>query len=613
MAVATYTSDLTLITSFDATTSISAYGGGAGGLGVGADYAIENALAVDKQVSAAEKGFLYDNTSNFTIGADDHFFIWLIVGTPGIADTRDNRGIVVGMGDSTSAFVKFHVNGNDTLPLGGLVPYAIRFNNTALTNRRTLVGSPGTTPSWIGGGANITATAKFSNFGADVARQGTGYDVLLGTGADPEANFAGIAADDESTAEGIFQTASGGFKLQGKLRIGSASTACEFLDSNTNIFLVDTLHSLHDFTEILVENASSILTLTNVTFITLGTLNRGRFEMLTSTATLTGSNVGFIDFGETQLNASSTLANSRWVGSDRVFCDGADISGSAIQGFEHEYLVPTQDETSFDNSPTTEGTFVAGTGYAVSDVITLDNGATITVDTLSGSAVATFTVTTQGRRTASGTTLTQESVAPTGGTGFTLTPDVDNLESSAVEWNTATNPSSALANTSFTKGTAPTHAIEFGTTSPLNMTLTNVTLTGYNASDAAKDSALWIRRTSGTVTITISGGTTPSYKTDGATVVISSNKTVTFTGMKDNTEVRVYTAGTTTELAGIETATTGTTDDRSFAAAISGGTNTDIMIHNVNYESIRIEGFSWPTSDQDFPISQRLDRNFSNP
>ncbi|MCK5641924.1 MAG: hypothetical protein KAJ19_14065 [Gammaproteobacteria bacterium] len=432
MVAAAYTSDLTDIFLFESTGGVSAYGGGASGLGASPDYAIEGTNAVDKQVSAAEKGFLYDNVTNFSIGADDHFFIWCIVGVPGLVDTRDNRGIVVNIGDSTSAFVKFHVNGGDTIPKGGHNPYAIRFDNTSLANRRTLVGSPSAAPSQIGVGANITGSAKFSNLGGDAARIGTGYDILNGTGADPEADFAGIASDDESTAEGIFQTADGGFKLQGKLRIGSATTACELLDQNTNIFIIDTLHSLTDFSEILIEHASSIFTLTNVNFIALGTNNPGRLEMLTAAANLAFNNVGFIGWGATVLGSGATMTGCRWVGCDQITAGAATFIDSTFSGYE--------------------GT--ANTSYMI--------------------------------------------------------------------WNDAVDPNGELDGTVFTKGVAATHAIEFGTSSPLTMTLTDVTFSGYNAADGQNDSAIHFKRTTGTVNLTISGGTTPSYRTDGATINIIS-------------------------------------------------------------------------------------------
>jgi len=426
------------------------------------------------------------------------------------------------MGDSTSAFVKFHVDGKDTLPLGGGKVYPIRFVNTTLTNLRTLVGSPGTTPSWIGGGLNTTASVMGDNLGLDGARIGTGYDILNGTGADPEADFAGIASDDEGTSEGIFQTASGGFNLQGKLRIGSGATACELLDSNTNIFILDTIHSLADFTEILIENASSIVTLTNVNFNALGTNNKGRLEVLTSAATLTWNNVGFSGFGVTILGTGSSLLGGRWIGCDIITANGADLSGSDVSAFE--------------------------------------------------------------------------------GTANT----------SALIWDVATNPNGQLDDMTFTKGSAATHAIEFGTNSPLTMTLTGVSFNGYNASDAQDDSAIHFKRTTGTINLTITGGSTPSFRTDGATINILSDVTVTFDGMRDLTEVRIYNNSTGASLAGIENATAGSPDDRSFPASIASGTVVDYYLASLIYEEIIVLAFTWPSSTTTIDINQRLDRNYLN-
>jgi hypothetical protein len=100
-------------------------------------------------------------------------------------------------------------------------------------------------------------------------------------------------------------------------------------------------------------------------------------------------------------------------------------------------------------------------------------------------------------------------------------------DTSALVWDVATDPNSDLSGCSFTKGTNAHHAIEFGTTSPTSMTLTNVTFTGFNGSNAQNDSAIHIKRTSGEVTITITGGTSPSYKTAGATVtIVTSSRTI---------------------------------------------------------------------------------------
>lgn len=92
-------------------------------------------------------------------------------------------------------------------------------------------------------------------------------------------------------------------------------------------------------------------------------------------------------------------------------------------------LINSQDELDY-NGLGDNGSFngFASVGsYAVSDVITLSNGATVTVDAVSGSDVTDFTITSIGTAIKVGDTLTQTSVAPdTGQDGFTLTPGADN-------------------------------------------------------------------------------------------------------------------------------------------------------------------------------------------
>jgi hypothetical protein len=113
-----------------------------------------------------------------------------------------------------------------------------------------------------------------------------------------------------------------------------------------------------------------------------------------------------------------------------------------------------------------------------------------------------------GQITAAGADLSGISVSAYEGTADT----------SALIWNVATDPVAKLDGGKFTKGTAATHAIEFGTTSPTTMELVNMTFTGYGA-DASTSAALHFKRTSGTVTVTLTGTSTPTYKSDGATIV----------------------------------------------------------------------------------------------
>lgn len=559
VTAASYTSDLTDIFLFETTTGVSAYGGGASGLGASPDYSIEGTNAVDKQVSNAEKGFMYGAGTAFAYGAKDHFIIWLVCAVPGLTDTRNNRGIHVSIGDDTSNFVKFHVAGGDTKPRGGIAPYAVRYQTNNFTNYVTRVGSPGAASlrqaDHIGGGANTTGTAKFSNFACDAARIGTGYDITGGTSPDADATFAGLASDDESTSEGLFQTADGGYSVQGKMRIGNSGAPCEFTDSNTNLFLIDGLVNIvqTDFTEFLISDPDSILTLENVNFIALGTNNPGRLEVI-------------------------------------------------------KPLIDGQDETSYDNSPTSEGTFTGGTGHAVSDVLTLDDEfTTVTVDAVSSGAVTQFTVNATKSRTATAGVSIGTSSTTGSGSGFSITPDTDNLETdwptldftnvgfidfgetiisgndslingrwigcdqvkveigaatitgntfsgyegtantSYLIWDVNADPDTYTDGCSFTKGTAATHAIELGTNSPTTVTFRNCDFSGYNASNGQNDSTIHVKRSSGNVTINVIGGSgTVSYRTDGAVVTIANNPvTLTITCIDATTlnpisGVRVY-------------------------------------------------------------------------
>jgi len=123
------------------------------------------------------------------------------------------------------------------------------------------------------------------------------------------------------------------------------------------------------------------------------------------------------------------------------------------------------------------------------------------------------------------------------------------------------------------------------------------------------------------ITINITGGgDTPTIMEAAGytgTVTVNNNVQVTLTGMKDNTEVRVCAAGNpNNELAGIENATAGTTDNRSFSFSLSAGTSVDIIIFNVDWvlpPNNRIDGFTIPSGDTSIPISQVFDRNFNNP
>lgn len=173
------------------------------------------------------------------------------------------------------------------------------------------------------------------------------------------------------------------------------------------------------------------------------------------------------------------------------------------------------------------------------------------------------------------------------------------------------NDPSKISNCTFTSdGTG--HAIEINTAG--TYTFTGNTFSGYAASNGTTGNEAIYNNSGGSVVLNIAGGGgTPSIRNGAsASTTVNNNIAVTLTGMKDNTEIRVYTTATTTELAGTENATTGTADNRSFTFSLSAGTVVDIVIHSISYESMRIDSYTVPNADTSLPISQRTDRNYSN-
>jgi hypothetical protein len=153
------------------------------------------------------------------------------------------------------------------------------------------------------------------------------------------------------------------------------------------------------------------------------------------------------------------------------------------------------------------------------------------------------------------------------------------------------------------------HAIEVGG-SAASVTFSGNVFTGYAGTNGSTgNEAIYVNIASGTVTINIvGGGSTPSIRTAGATVVVNSNVSVTLTGLKNPSEVRVFLAGTQTEVAGTgaENVTTG-----SHAFSVGSGVAVDIAVLALGYQNLRILSYS-TTADAAVPVSQVLDRQYAN-
>lgn len=171
------------------------------------------------------------------------------------------------------------------------------------------------------------------------------------------------------------------------------------------------------------------------------------------------------------------------------------------------------------------------------------------------------------------------------------------------------NPSIVTNTTFISDGSS--HAYEIDTAGSYNWT--NNIVEGYETatSPTSTGNEVIYNTSGGAVTINKSGGAgIVTYRNGpGATTTVNDTVNVTVDGLRDNTEVRVLAFGTNTELAGVENAIDGTTDNRSFTFSLASGTAITIKIHSITYVHISID-YTVPTLAATIPVQQQFDRNY---
>jgi len=287
------------------------------------------------------------------------------------------------------------------------------------------------------------------------------------------------------------------------------------------------------------------------------------------------------------------------------------------------YLVLLGDTTTYRTE------FVLGDKIGTGTSATGQNGCTITaaagmgmeVEAISGSVTAsiygsTFNNISRGFRFKSGSEFIGNTVNNSGtiypsGALMYNTKINTSIESRSLYWNENIDPLGYLDGCSFVGSSSYfSNAIEFGPNSPTTMSLNNIVFTNYGAE--ATPSASLYNNSGKNLYINIIGelATIPTVKnaTGLTTTIVAGLTSVTLTGLQPNTEVRILDNTTQTDIAGEEDVDLG-----SFTFSASAGTIVDIVIHNLQYEYIRINGFVVPANDTSIPIEQRFDRNYENP
>jgi hypothetical protein len=159
------------------------------------------------------------------------------------------------------------------------------------------------------------------------------------------------------------------------------------------------------------------------------------------------------------------------------------------------------------------------------------------------------------------------------------------------------------------------HHVRFPSTTGSPFTASAWLYFGFGAVGAPK----WhgVNNSGGSLTITATDSDlleTEIEDVGAASTTVNNNVAVTLSEMLDDTEIRVYAKDTTTpELAGIEAATDGTTDDRSFTFSLAAALEVDINILHKDRALPVYLRLTIPASATTIPVAQPVDRIYSNP
>lgn len=389
--MATYATDLTVLTACDAVTGWSElpspHASGASPAADTENY-FHNSISVSQatgQATGTGAGIQFDNGSALTWTATSNWvvMVWAYYAAPTNLTSWSTGGLRLGIGSADNNGDIYNAMGNDfgSYPYGG-------WQNTAIDPE---FATPDATIG-TGGGSyqnfivlpNITAKiTKGSPLAVDVLRYGRGELQVTGTGS----TFSGMAtANDNATTGrwGLFQASGGGYLYKGLMSLGLTGTSVTFSDSNKSIRIEDTPRVLSGFNKIEINNASSSVTLTSISFQGVETsitgsvpVSAGDFEVIDN-ATVDISGCSFTDMGTFIFNDGANpndIDVSTFRRCGLVTQGGANITGTLFEDADSTIALSVD-----DISVVTGNTFNSGgTGHAV-DLGTIAASTTISWD-----------------------------------------------------------------------------------------------------------------------------------------------------------------------------------------------------------------------------------------
>lgn len=571
----TIVTDLTLVEDAEVTTDYLVLGTFASARALNDDIKVEGVNAINGRVSANTAWALAATpTANLDLtGTDVHVYSWLRTMTWPSMDTLANGGLGISISSDAAPTLTgttpsngptnsktWYLAGSDTDTTAGWVCYVVDPNGTPTLSLGTPVIS---SVDRIGLRAKVVGTVsnKTLNIQDDIIRYGTGITFTGGTTGSP-GTFSELYTYDSSTtrAWGVITKNQGIYATAGKMRIGTTpqTSATNFIDSNQVVLFPN-----YPVTNTLYE----VLLTGNVTYPTT-------FQLGLYTNNLTSAGVIMRGSGNTATSGHSVWNISASNPNTTCLLYGSTLSELRRANFRSNSQIRSCSISNFGNISASGAFF---------------NDCSFQGLKLTAPIMATYAISVSGTNAA------------------TITDCKFVNCNTAVLWNVNINTNTYLDGTTFiSNGTG--HAMELGPQVPSSITLTNVTFSSYG-STGTTNAAIY-NNSGKAVTINIVSGTTPTYYNGaGATTTVANNISITLTGLKNPSEVRVFGTGTQTEISGTgdENVTDG---DHVFS--VGSGVGVDISILSLGYQNLRILNYS-SVGNASIPISQVIDRQYENP
>lgn len=337
MVVPAYTTDLTLLDEAQSATgwaeaTASGWTAVFAVTGGDTDDFIQNAACNSSTFKTGVGVLLWDDGGGITLGTDDAWLVWAKWDSgPGL-DTDANGGIRTVAGNSLSAFNSFDQSGSNSYIYGGWKNFATGDPADSEVTPDDAVGSPTTTKQFFGWAANaLSVPSKGNPYKVGVMRYGRCEIQVTGGETADFAIFSGMATENDLNVTrlnrwGLFQAVDGGYLWKGLMTLGFVS-AVDFRDVNAFITIDDTPHCTKNFNKIEIDQASSRVDWTGVTFVSLGTKSPGRLEMLAD-ADVNFVSCSFSDMDTFIFTDTASVLDTSFVRCNTVTTGGAVMNGS---------------------------------------------------------------------------------------------------------------------------------------------------------------------------------------------------------------------------------------------------------------------------------------------